>query len=119
MKSDCPLEDSPLVHYVNGMIVDTVRDGAESKTVRSSDNLPFPFEHIVNRFKVMTGLLPQVYSDPTDGQFKVRALGLDCDFTVHFEDCATDPWLQMVLIRREKKYPGSQKVEVLEPPATA
>jgi hypothetical protein len=98
-------EDTPLVRYVNCILIDMHQRGMSSRELRQSEPLPSldtlrcstptDFSHVLNRLKVMSDLNPVTYPEPVDGRFKVQMLGKRFKVEARFDDNPEDPYVRL------------------------
>jgi hypothetical protein len=93
------MPSTPVIRYVNLILYQMFQEEKERRILRQSETLPIisefgddlqppSLEAVVNRLKVMAGLNPVKYTDPTDGSLQVWIGGHECRVLCRFDDGA-------------------------------
>ena len=96
---DETVENTPVVRYVDDLLVEMVENGEWSK-VLSPNNIPVnkkyetvDYNHVVNRLKVMTGLNPYPYKEAVKGEIPLRVAA--SSYTMHIVVAPNDESLEV------------------------
>ncbi len=95
------------LRYANLLLYDMHDKGETSLLLKQSVSLPpmngtvTRFSHLVNRLKVMAGLHPAQYPEPTIGRISLKIGGVDRGLSMTFSDRADDPSCEILMGEQE------------------